>query len=213
VVTRSAAPEILVKDDAHFFTGDRTSAHATSLTLLDRVKRQEPQGWQRFCALYTPLVRWWCTRRGVAGSDVEDVVQEVFLTVLNRIADFQRGEHRGGFRAWLRQITAYKMLEHWRRRGEVLAEGGSDAQARLAQLAEAAPEDEETERALVVRVAMDQIRGRVANHTWEAATRTLLGGEPTDVVAAALGMKPGAVHVAKTRFLQKLREELGELLD
>jgi hypothetical protein len=74
-------------------------------------------------------------------------------------------------------------------------------------------EEDETERALVVRAAMKLVQGRVASRTFEAATRTLLGGEPTDVVAAKLGMRPGAVLVAKTRFLHKMRAELGELLD
>jgi RNA polymerase sigma-70 factor (ECF subfamily) len=187
----------------------------TSLTLLDRVRRQDADGWNRLCALYTPLIQWWCSRQGVPGSDVNDLVQDVFVTVLGGVVEFEHGGRRGSFRAWLRQITAYKVLEHGRRRrGEPPAEGGSDALTRLAQVADVVPaEEDNTERALVVRAAMEQVRGRLAAHTYEAALRTLVGGEPTDVVAAALGMKPGAVLVAKTRFLHKLRAELGELLD
>lgn len=133
---------------------------------------------------------------------------------MGRLADFQHAQRRGSFRAWLRQNTAFKVLEHGRRLNrEPTAEGGSDALARMAQLPDIPPEEDETERGLVVRAALVQVRGRVAPHTWEAATRTLLAGEPTDVVAAALGMKSGAVLVAKSRFLQRLRAELGELLD
>jgi RNA polymerase sigma-70 factor (ECF subfamily) len=202
-----------VKGKDHLSVEGTSGGSATSLTLLGRVQRRDPQAWAELCDLYTPLIRWWCSRQAVRGSDVADVVQEVFFTVVGRVDDFQHGDRRGSFRAWLRSITAFKVLEYRRRCGAAPAEGGTEAQVRLAQLPEPAPEDEDTERAIVVRVAVEHVRSRVAPQTFEAATRTLVGGEPTDVVAASLGMRPAAVLVAKSRFLNKLREELGELLD
>jgi RNA polymerase sigma-70 factor (ECF subfamily) len=205
-------PGRFVKGADHLSEEGSQHASATSLTLLARLRRQDAHAWTEWCELYSPLVRWWCARQAVREADVADVVQEVFVTVVGRLQEFHPGERRGSFRAWLRQITAFKVLEYRRRRGPP-AEGGTDAQERLAQLAEPPPEEEETERAIVVRVAVEHVRHRVEPHTFEAATRTLVGGEPTEVVAASLGMKPAAVLVAKSRFLNKLCEELGELLD
>jgi RNA polymerase sigma-70 factor (ECF subfamily) len=205
-------PGGFVKGADHLSEGEPPGASATSRTLLARVQRQDAHAWTELCDLYTPLVRWWCARQAVHAADVADLVQEVFLTVVGRVQEFHHGERRGSFRAWLRQITAFKVLEYRRRRGPA-AEGGTDANERLTQVAEPAPEEEETERAIVVRVAVEHVRRRVEAHTFEAATRTLVGGEPTEVVAASLGMTSAAVLVAKSRFLNKLREELGELLD
>jgi RNA polymerase sigma factor (sigma-70 family) len=205
-----------VKDDRHTLGGGEgaSATAATSLTLLDRVKGREAGGWEQFCSLYSPLIRWWCSRRGVPASDVHDLEQDVFLTVLGRVEEFLHTGNRGSFRAWLRQITTYKVMEYGRRRkGEPPGEGGTDARERLALVAEPVPrEEEETERALVVRAALEQVRGKVEPKTYEAATRTLLG-EPTAVVAAALGMTAGAVHVAKSRVLKILREVCDEHLD
>lgn len=210
-----------MKDDRHILGESTSHTEATSLTLLDRVKRQDGNGWSLFCSLYTPLIQWWCMRHGVAGSDIHDLAQDVFLTVFGRVEEFEHAGRRGSFRAWLRTITGYKYKEYERRRrGEPPGEGGSGALERLLLVVDVAPEGgadvvpevEETERALVVRAALEQIRGTVEPKTYEAATRTLLG-EPTAGVAAALGMTTGAVHVAKSRILQKLRAICDEHLD
>jgi hypothetical protein len=85
--------------------------------------------------------------------------------------------------------------------------------ASVADVADMVPAKEDArERMLVVRAAMERVRGKVQTHTYEAAKRTLRG-EPTEVVAADLGMTRGAVLTAKCRVLKMLRAELGELLD
>jgi hypothetical protein len=88
-----------VKDDRHSSSGGASRGSPTSLTLLDRVRRQDADGWERLYALYTPLIHWWCSRKGVQGSDVQDLVQDVFVTVLGRVEEFQHGGRRGSFRA------------------------------------------------------------------------------------------------------------------
>jgi RNA polymerase sigma-70 factor (ECF subfamily) len=62
----------------------------TSLSLLDRVKADDQQAWQRLVDLYTPLVCHWCARWQVTGADADDVVQDVFLAVAAGIEKFQR---------------------------------------------------------------------------------------------------------------------------
>jgi RNA polymerase sigma-70 factor (ECF subfamily) len=66
------------------------SGNLTSLSLLDRVKADDQQAWQRLVHLYTPLVCHWCGRWQVTGADADDVVQDVFLAVAAGIEKFQR---------------------------------------------------------------------------------------------------------------------------
>jgi RNA polymerase sigma-70 factor (ECF subfamily) len=66
------------------------SGNLTSLTLLDRVKADDQQAWQRLVGLYTPLVCHWCARWQVTGADADDVVQDVFVAVAAGIEKFQR---------------------------------------------------------------------------------------------------------------------------
>jgi RNA polymerase sigma-70 factor (ECF subfamily) len=193
-------------------------ASATSLTLLDQARAGDSLAWQRLEFLYTPLVRWWCRQHGVCQPpDVEDVTQEVFATVAGKLPDFTQ-ERVGSFRSWLYTITRHKAGDHYRRiRTRPAAAGGSSAQERLEELPEAlsegsTQEDPVTERAILVRRALELVRPEFQPRTWDAVWRTTVDGQAPAAVAAALGMTPGAVHTARSRVLGRLRELLTDLL-
>jgi RNA polymerase sigma-70 factor (ECF subfamily) len=77
----------------------------TPLTLLERVRANDPEAWARLVALYRPLVLSWCTRAGVHAADAEDVAQEVFLAAAHALDHFRRDRPGDTFRGWLRVIT------------------------------------------------------------------------------------------------------------
>ena len=58
---------------------------SVSRTLLERLRRRDPEAWQRLCDVYGPLVYKWCRRAGVGAEDAADVFQEVFLGVAGGI--------------------------------------------------------------------------------------------------------------------------------
>src|SRR5437588_764624 len=70
--------------------------------------------------------------------------------------------------------------------------------------------DQEYERQLAA-LAMDRVRGEFHEATWEAFRRTAVEGQSPKAVAAALHLSPGAVYVAKSRVLARLREEVQRL--
>jgi len=190
----------------------------TSRSLLARVQSDEPEAWERLVHLYAPLVLHWCRGKGLQDSDVADVFQEVFRAVVAHVARFRKEREGDTFRGWLRRITQNKLRDHFRKLSrEAQAVGGSSARERLAQLPqppvldEEAPRNDEGERALFTR-ALGLIRAEFEERTWAAFWRTAVDGRAAKDVAAELGMSHGAVRVAKSRVLQRLREELGDLL-
>jgi RNA polymerase sigma-70 factor (ECF subfamily) len=192
---------------------------ATSPSLLERVKADEAGAWDRLVTLYAPLVFYWCRRWELREEDTADVFQEVFLAVATHIGGFRKDQPGGTFRGWLRTITRNKILDHFRRLGrEPEAAGGTDANLRLTSLpAPRTPEEESVadnraELALFYR-GLDLIRGEFEDRTWQAFWRTTVEGRAPKDVGAELSMSPGAVRVAKSRVLHRLREELGDLLD
>jgi RNA polymerase sigma-70 factor (ECF subfamily) len=66
------------------------------------------------------------------------------------------------------------------------------------------------ERGLFYR-AVDLVRGEFEERTWQAFWRTTIDGQTPRDVGADLHMSPGAVRVAKSRVLHRLREELGDV--
>jgi RNA polymerase sigma-70 factor, ECF subfamily len=189
----------------------------TSRSLLERVKADEPEAWDRLVALYAPLVFRWCRGWELREEDAADVFQEVFQAVATHIAGFRKEREGDTFRGWLRTITRNKVRDHFRRRGrEPEGVGGTGAQGRRAGVPapQAADEDsaagEEEERGLFRR-ALRLIQGEFAERTWQAFWQTAVEGRPAAEVAAELSMSPGAVRVAKSRVLRRLREELGDV--
>jgi RNA polymerase sigma-70 factor (ECF subfamily) len=190
---------------------------ATSRSLLDRVKADDAAAWDRLVGLYAPLVYRWCRRWDLPEQEIADVFQDVFQAVAAHIAGFRRERSGDTFRGWLRTITQNKVRDHFRKRGrEPDGAGGTEAQLRFARLPDAQPpEDDDSgedrgDRSLFGR-ALDLIRDEFEERTWRAFWLTAVEERAPTEVAHELGMSPGAVRVAKSRVLRRLREELGEL--
>ena len=74
------------------------------------------------------------------------------------------------------------------------------------------PDEEPVYHKLFLR-ACDLIHTDFNENTWKAFWRVVVDGQTPKEVAEELSMKPGTVRVAKSRVLQRLRQEMGELLD
>lgn len=192
---------------------DRFAPSGTSSSLLDRVRADEAGAWDRLVALYAPLLYHWCRRWKLQEEDLADVFQEVFKTLVVHLAGFRKDREGATFRGWLFTITRNKVLDHFRKRSHDQAGGGTDAAMRLAQVPapDGASDSEEAEeiRRLYHR-GLELIRGEFEEKTWQAFWRTAVEGRTPRDVAVELSMTSGAVRVAKSRVLQRLREELGD---
>jgi RNA polymerase sigma-70 factor (ECF subfamily) len=187
-----------------------------SSRLLEGVKAFDPEAWRRLAYLYGPLVYGWCRRQGLQASDCEDVVQEVFLTVVVRVADFQRQRTGGTFRGWLWAITRHK-LGDWIRRAKAREKPLGDRAQPSTALETPSAEAEEPagpsapgKVGSLYRRALELIRPEFEDQSWETFCRVVLQGQKAADVAADLGLTRNAVYIAKSRILNRLREVLGE---
>jgi RNA polymerase sigma-70 factor (ECF subfamily) len=198
--------------------GGKSSSTGTARSLLDRARARDQGAWERMVELYAPLVLHWCRGSGLRDDDAADVFQEVFQAVAAHLSAFRRDRSGDTFRGWLRTITRNKVNDHFRRcEREPAGVGGSEANEMLAQVPEAllpeesAPPDEA--EGVWLHRALEMIRGDFEARTWEAFWQTAVEGRAAADVAADLAMTPGAVRVAKSRVLHRLRADLGELLE
>jgi RNA polymerase sigma-70 factor, ECF subfamily len=194
--------------------GQRSTS--TSRSLLDRLKADEADAWDRLISLYAPLLLRWCRRWHVQEQDLPDIFQDVFQAVATHIGSFRKEKQGESFRGWLRTIAYHKVCDHFRRaEREPGGAGGTDAQLRLSRLATddlSDPDDSGEENAVrgLLDRALNLIRSEFEDRTWQAFWLTVVEGRsPTDL-SIDLGMSPGAVRVAKARVLRRLRDELGE---
>ena len=197
-------------------TGDANPAVGS--TLLERLRAGRTDAWERLARLYGPTVYVWCRRAGVPEADAADVSQEVLAAVARHLADFRRERPGDSFRGWLWTITRNKVRDHWRRHvDQVKASGGTTAQEVMNQVPEdGLPESEagaDGQASDLYRRALELIRSEFEERTWKAFLMVTMEGRLPADVAAALGMTPGAVYIAKSRVLKRLREEFGDLIE
>jgi RNA polymerase sigma-70 factor (ECF subfamily) len=191
----------------------------TSASLLERLAHpSDEQAWQRLVDLYTPLLRGWLSRQDLQPADADDLVQEVVAVVVRELPHFEHNHRPGAFRSWLRAILTNRLRAFWKaRQHQPLAIGSSEFQATVEQLADDGSGlsrlwDDEHNRH-VVRQLLEQIRGQVAPNTWSAFCKVALEGKTEESVAAELGLSVNAVFIAKSRVLNRLRQEGRGLID
>jgi RNA polymerase sigma-70 factor (ECF subfamily) len=168
--------------------------------------------------LYGPAVYRWCRRAGLDADDAADVGQEVFAAVARTIGSFRKEGPKDSFVGWLWTITRSKLLDHWRRREQQpKAAGGTTAQQRMLDVPESLSEDDEPGGAegwlTIPGALLHQVRSAFKEQTWQAFWRVTVDGVAPADVAADVGLSVGAVYIAKSRVLHRLREVLGDLLD
>jgi RNA polymerase sigma-70 factor (ECF subfamily) len=185
----------------------------TSATLLQRLlDHGDDAAWKRLTHLYAPLIRATLGRHLPQSADVDDLAQQVFTIVLEKLPEFRHNGRPGAFRAWLRGICVNRVRMFWRTRPANVP----DAEAALRQLED--PDsalsrqwDREHDQ-FVFRRALEMIEGEFKPATWQAFRRLALDDAEPEAVAAELGLSVNAVFIARSRVLRRLREEFDGLL-
>jgi RNA polymerase sigma-70 factor (ECF subfamily) len=185
----------------------------TSATLLQRLRDQrDGDAWERLLHLYTPLIRGWLKRHLPQSADVDDLAQQVFAVVVEKLPAFEHNGRMGAFRAWLRGISVNRLRMFYRSRPEA----GSDQEQILQQLEDPRSDlsrrwDREHDEH-VVRQMLQLIEPEFKPGTWRAFCLLVLDGREPEAVATEVGLSVNAVFIAKSRVLRRLREELNGLV-
>lgn len=190
-------------------------APVTRPSLLLRIRdSQDHDAWRQFVQMYAPVVYGFLRKRGVQDADAADLMQDVFRSVAGAANRLDYDRQRGTFRGWLYTVTRNKLYNFLSsRKRKERASGDSDGQHRLEE--QPAPDDatelwdREYERRLFSWAA-EQVRDEFHAQTWQAFWQTAVDGKNPKEVATALHMSPGAVYVAKSRVLARLREKVQE---
>jgi RNA polymerase sigma-70 factor (ECF subfamily) len=189
----------------------------TRASLLLRLRdSQDHEAWVEFVSLYEPVTYRLLRRFGLQDADAREVMQELFMAVSRSIDRWNPSKDRGSFRGWLRRASR-NLVINWLKARErrALVTGDSNFQAMLDMMPdktepEAVEFDKELRRALFQRAA-EQVRAKVHPATWQAFWETGVVGASHVEAAKKLGMRVGAVRVAKCRVLARLQAAVAEL--
>lgn len=185
----------------------------TSISLLRRLQEMPTDNdWSRFVDIYSPLLFRWSRRQGLSIEDSVDLVQEVLMTLIEKLRSFSYDPSKS-FRAWLRTIVVNRAIDFQRsnnaRRNRPLEESlASQLIAPDTQLYDEA----EYRRLMIVR-SLQLIKESESELTFQAGWLQLVEGMRASDVAQRLDISINSAYLAKSRVLSKLRSDLEGFLD
>lgn len=191
----------------------------TRASLLVRLRdRSNHHAWQEFVTLYSPVIYGFAKNRGLQDADAADIMQEVLRSAMGAFDRLDYDPAQGSFRGWLFTITRNKVFNHLSAgKGKARGSGDPDAHALLAAQPDRQPgleaAWERDYQRQVANAAMQHIETEFQPATWQAFVKTAVHGQSAGDVAKELKMTPGAVYVAKSRVLARLKDEVQRRLD
>jgi len=185
----------------------------TRASLLVQLRDGANHGaWQEFMQLYGPVVYGFARRRGLQDADAADLMQDVMRSVSTAIGRLDYDRKQGTFRGWLFTITRNKVFNFFSARRIRPQGSGDTATNQLLNSHPGADDDSdawelEYQRRLA-SIAMERIKSEFQDSTWRAFWLTAVEGIAAAEVALQVGISPGAIYVAKSRVLARLKQEV-----
>jgi RNA polymerase sigma-70 factor, ECF subfamily len=169
--------------------------------LVRRAQANDPEAWETlYRVTYAGLLAY-ARRRLWGQAEADDAVSETFARACNRIVDFEWTG--GGFTAWLYGILRNVVME---------------TQRRSRRTSPLTPPDERVEDDSMEGLLLDEeaTAVRAAFATLSADDQEVLelrvvGGLTADEVAVVVGKRSGAVRMAQSRALARLRTALEQV--
>ena len=174
--------------------------------------------WNEFVEIYQPVIFRLVTERGLQYADATDVTQLVLTRVSQVVEQFDPERQGATFRGWLYRITQNLTIDFLRKQKRTAASCQSlDAPWDWRTLPQPnASESQEFRRCYEQRLfvlASQVVRQRVAEKTWQAFWQTEIEARPVREVARSLGIHEGAIYVARSRVMARLKKEVQQRLD
>jgi RNA polymerase sigma-70 factor (ECF subfamily) len=209
-------------------------SQATRWSLLARLKNwEDQQSWREFFDTYWRLIYSVAIKAGLTDDEAQDVVQDTVLSVAKKIHEFKCDPASGSFKAWLLQLTRWRILNQLKKRLPKNADHSSSLRG-----ADVAPSarvgDDATRTATVERVAdpkslnidavwdseweahlaytaKERVQQQVSAAQFQIFELYAVQGWPARKVAQLLGVSAGQVYLAKHRVSRLLKREIDKL--
>lgn len=189
----------------------------TSLSLLQRACADDQVAWSRIWELYWPLIYAQCRSSSIQAADMEDIAQNVLISVQRRLGDFRKTEQNHTFRGWLHTITRNEISNFFRSRNKgPTAQGGSENRMLIDQHPDEPPADSSGNQFgidPVLQRALEMLRGEFDERNWGIFWRFKIDNVPARQVAEEFGTTDGNVRIVALRVLRRLQTDFDGLVD
>lgn len=194
----------------------------TRATLLYRLKDwQDQDSWQEFFNIYWKLIYGVARKAGLTDTEAQDVVQETMLSVSKHMPTFEYDPARGSFKAWLLNMTRWRIVGQFRKRApanalDATTEASTARTDPINNVPDPAGEaldaawEAEWETNLL-EAAMNKVKRRVDPLDWQVFDLYVNKDWAPEKVGAALGVSVEKVYLTKHRVTKTIKAEVQRL--
>jgi RNA polymerase sigma-70 factor (ECF subfamily) len=179
----------------------------TRVSIIIGVCQRDPERWREFDAIYRPMLFAFLRKQRLNESDAEEVVQDIFIKLLDKIHTYDREQVR--FRSWLFAVAHHALIDKARRRASYkkavdgwVAKMLRSTKSDSTKLAE---QWVKHHRAKILAHALETVRAHTSVKVWTCFEQRLLRGRHGSEIARELGIEPGSVFVNAHRVLKNVR--------
>jgi len=181
----------------------------TRITLLGKISAGDDIGWSEFHEAYRPLMLLRGRDRGLRDDELQDLIQEVLLSLFKGQDRFRYDPAKGRFRDYLKRIIDRRAFDILRKRPraeramDALADGGAILGREGSEKAE--EHWAEAWRKHLLQQAFLIVQREVTETTYQAFEMCVVDEVSPKLVADTLGISVASVYVAKHRVLKRLK--------
>mgnify|MGYP001556947430 FL=1 len=191
----------------------------TRATLIRRLKDwQDQPSWQEFFDTYWKLIHGVAVKAGLNEAEAQDVVQETMIAAARHMPTFQYDPGLGSFKAWLLNMTRWRIIDHVRKRKRrhlnlVVAEDTAGRTEAVNQMIDPASQnldalwDAEWEKNLLA-TALAKIKRQVDPQKYQIFDFYVNKEWPPEKVAATFGVPVDQVYLIKHRLTGMIKDEV-----
>jgi RNA polymerase sigma-70 factor (ECF subfamily) len=196
----------------------------TRVTLLERLKDwQDQASWQRFFDTYWKLIYGVARKAGLTPAEAQDVVQETMFAAARHIPAFKYDPALGSFKAWLLNMTRWRITDQLRARGPLSLNRpapGDAAAGTTTDPADKVPDpagpllEEQWEadwQANLLEAAVANVKRRVDPLKYQLFDCSANQGWPAEKVARTFSVPVEHVYMAKHRMTEMVKDEVKRL--
>ena len=200
---------------------ERVLWEKTRKSLIERLNNWEDQRtWNEFYQTYWRLVYSVATKSGLTREEAFDVVQETIIAIARQVQKGQYDPRAGSFKAWLLQMTRWRILDVFRarkRQPSLSNQGNSESEdsQNLAMERLTSEKDNLLEgiwdrewRDNISAAALERVKAKVTPRQFQIFDCYVMKGWGVKKTAEALGINAAQVYLAKHRVGSLVRKEI-----
>lgn len=211
-------PDIAVPEDVK---KEKGLWEKTRKSLIERLNNWEDQRtWNEFYQTYWRLIFSVATKAGLTREEAFDVIQETIIAIARQVQKGQYDPRAGSFKAWLLQMTRWRILDVFRarkRQPSLADQGNADSEDHSTSIVERLSQEKDNMlekiwdrewRDNITAAALERVKAKVSPRQFQIFDCYVMKGWGVKKTSEALGINAAQVYLAKHRVGALVKKEV-----